>query len=191
MAISRLLHDAVIRALKEAHAAYLAQHMENYRKYMKVAECAIEAIRSLGVDEDNGREMELMCLEAEITLMHTLSGIHCPEDMISHYEMAALQMLLPPSQVISGDDPLLPHCKNALDFFGGPCEQVAGHLDRATALYSQLTDGGGGGVAEIYRAQLARQQGCDDKARQWARLALERMRGDKWIEPIAQDILRC
>lgn len=43
--MSKILCDAVILALKEAHAAYLRQNMEKYRNDMKVAEYALKAIR--------------------------------------------------------------------------------------------------------------------------------------------------
>jgi len=187
--MSRVLCDAAIQALKEAYAAYRIQSVEKYRASLKVAECAIEAIRSLGEEEGCGRTLELMGLQAEITLLRTFADIHRPGEVIPKYEAALMQMLLPPSRVIPTDAPMLPHCESTLDFFGGVSDRTAELLDRATDLYARLTGGGGGGVAEIYRAQIARQRGDDENARYWARLALERMRGDTWIEPIAQRLL--
>lgn len=186
--MSRVLHDAVILALKEAHEAYLNQAANEYRESMRVAECALEAIRLLGVEDSCGRQMELMGLQAELTLMHALASVHCPAEVIPQYELAALQMLLPPSRVIPKEAPWIPHCENTLDFFGGACEKIADQLERAARLYAQLTDGGGG-VAEIYRAQVAGHSGDRFAACHWAKLALERMCGDKWIEPIANAIL--
>lgn len=188
-AMSRILHDAVIQALKEAHAAYQARALEKYRDSMQVAQCGVKAIRSLGTEEVIGRQMELMGLEAEITLMHAMTCLHNPAEAIRWYEAAVCQMLLPPSRVIPKEAPMLPGCENPLDYFGGACEQTAEQLEQAARLYGGLTDGGGGGVAEIYRAQLAQTRGNLSEAGQWAQLALERMCGDKWIEPIAQRLL--
>lgn len=188
--MSRLLCDAVIRALREAHGAYLRQNAEEYRECLKVAQCGIEGIRMLGVEDDFGREMELMGLEAELTLLYGLAGIHVPSEMIMRYEAAVLKMLMPPSKVVPKDAPLIAHCENTLDFFGGVCDQTAKDLELAVNLYGRLTDGGGGGVAEIYRAQMAEQRGNCDEARRWAALALERMCGDKWIEPIAEKLIK-
>lgn len=187
--MSRVLCEAVIQALKEAHAAWLAQHMEKYKEDLRVAECAIEAIRSLGMGEACGREMELMGLQAEMTLISSLAEIHRPAEVIPHYESAVLFMLLPPSRVIPGDAPMIPCCKSALDFFGGPSDETADNVEKATQLYGRLTGGGGGGVSEIYRAQLAEHRGKQADAVYWAQLALERMCADKWIEPIAQRII--
>lgn len=187
--MSRILYDAVIRALKEAHEAYLNQDSEKYREGLKVAECGIEAIRLLGTEDDYGRKMELMGLQAELTLMQSLSDIHNPAESILRYEAAILQMLMLPSQVISKEAPMLPHCKSALDFFGGACEQTAKDLALATDLYGRLT-GGGGGVAEIYRAQLAEHLGQDAEAKRWAEIALQKMCGDTWIEAIANKMIK-
>ena len=187
--MSRVLCEAVIQALKEAHEAWLDQHMEKYRESLKVAECAIEAISSLGIGDAYGREMELMGLQAEMMLLRSLAGIHCPEKTIPRYESAALLMLMPPSRVIPGDAPLLPQCEGTLDFFGGPSDETADSLESAMRLYSRLTGGGGGGVSEIYRAQLADYKGNRAEAGHWAKQALERMCGDRWIEPIAKKIL--
>lgn len=183
--MSRLLHDAVIQALNEAHCAYLTGNIEKYRDSLKVAECGIDAIRSLGTEDSCGRQMEIMGLQAEISLMRTMACIHSPVEMIPHYETAMLQMLLPPSQVISKEAPMIAHCENTLDFFGGACEQTADWLEKATEMYGYLTGGGGGGVAEIYRAQIAKHNGNHIESEKWAQLAMERMCGDKWIEPIA------
>ena len=179
----------MIQALKEAHAAYLIQSAEKYRASMKVAECAVEAIRALGEEEGCGRTLELMGLQAELTLLNSLADIHSPAQVIPQYESAALQMLMPPSRVITKEAPMLPQCRCTLNFFGGACDRTARSLDRATKLYSRLTDGGGGGVAEIYRAQIEDHRGNRNEARHWAKLALERMCGDKWIEPIALALL--
>lgn len=187
--MSRVLCEAVIQALKEAHEAWLDQHMEKYRESLKVAECGIGAIRSLGLEDTSGREIELMGLQAEMTLVSALAEIHYPSEIIPHYESAALLMLLPESRVIPRDAPLLPYCKSALDFFGGPSDETADSLDKAAKLYGRLTGGGGGGVSEIYRAQLAEHRGNRTDAVYWAKQALERMCGDKWIEPIARRIL--
>lgn len=187
--MARVLCEAVLQALKEAHEAWLDQHMEKYRESLKVAECGIGAIRSLGMEDTCGREMELMGLQAEMTLISSLAGIHCPAEIIPHYEAAILLMLMPPSRVIPGDAPLLPHCESALDFFGGPSDETADSIERAAQLYGRLTGGGGRGVSEIYRAQLAEYRGNHADAEHWAKLALERMCGDKWIEPIARRIL--
>lgn len=187
--MSRVLCEAVIQALKEAHEAWLDQHIEKYKEDLRVAECAIGAIRSLGMGDACGREMELMGLQAEWTLVSSLAEIHCPAEIIPYYESAVLLMLMPPSRVISGDAPLIPHCKSALDFFGGPSDETADSLEKAAQLYSRLTGGGGGGVSEIYRAQLAEHRGSRADAAHWAKQALERMCGDKWIEPIARRIL--
>ena len=187
--MSRVLHDAVIQALKEAHNAYLAFNTDKYRDSLKVAECGIEAIRLLGTEDSCGRQMEIMGLQAEISLIRTMAGIHCPAEMIPHYETAMLQMLLPPSRVIPKEAPMIAHCENTLDFFGGACEQTADWLEKATELYGRLTGGGGGGVAEIYRAQIAEYHKNHKEAGKWAQLALERMCGDKWIEPIATALI--
>lgn len=186
--MSRVLYKAVLQALKEAHAAYLAHCRKQFCDNIKVAECAIAAIESLGVD--CGREMELMGLKAEMELVQALPMMHRPAEIIAHYEAAKLQMLLPPSMVVSRDAPMLPHCEDAIDFFGGADDQTADDLSRAAALYAQLTDGGGGGVAEIYRAQMARQRGAPEEAHHWANRALERMGGDRWIEPIARRLIQ-
>ena len=187
--MSRILHDAVIQALKEAHAAYLAHNSDKFRENMHVAECGVEAIRLLGMEDISGRQMELMGLEAEITLLQTLPCIHCPAEIIHMYEKAELQMLMPPSRVIPKDAPMLPNCEDPLDFFGGASERTAEQLEQAARLYGQLTNGGGGGVSEIYRAQLAEHHGESAEANQWARIALEKMCGDKWIEPIANRVI--
>lgn len=187
--MSRILHDAVIQALKVAHAAFLERNLEKFREHMHVAECGVEAIRSLGLDDVCGRQMELMSLEAEITLLNTLPFIHSPADAIQMYEKAVLQMPLPPSRVIARDAPMLPNCGNPLDFFGEASDRMAELLEYAAGLYGQLTDGGGGGVSEIYRAQMAHHFGKHAEASHWAELALVRMCGDKWIEPIAQRLI--
>ena len=187
--MSKVLCDAVILALKEAHKAYLRQNMEKYRADMKVAEYALNAIRALGEDDGCGRTLELMGLQAEIALLNSLAGVHCPAELIPQYEAAVLQMLLPPSRVVTKDAPMLPRCECTLDFFGGACDRTAECLDRATKLYARLTDGGGGGVSEIYRAQIAQYRGNPEEAAQWAKLAIERMCADRWIEPIALKLI--
>lgn len=187
--MSKVLCSAVLQALKDAHSAYRKHRFDRYQEHMKVADCALEAIRSLGQGGERAREMEVMALSAEVTLMHALADIHYPDQLRRSFEVAELQMLLPPSRVITREDPMLPNCTDALEFFGGPSEETAQALCRATDLYGRLTDGGGGGVAEIYRAQLAHAQGQTEEATRWARLARERMCGDRWIEPIVKSML--
>jgi len=187
--LSTILYNAVIQALKEAHEAYLAKRIHKYQESMRVAESGIAAIESLGTEDDCGREMELMGLRAEATLMHTLPWVHQPSELIPQYEIASVEMLMPPSRVISSQAPMIPHCEDVLDFFGGASDHILQELEKATALYSRLTDGGGGGVAEIYRAEMEKQRGASDEAAHWAKLALERMAGDKWIEPIAMALI--
>ena len=187
--MSKILCTAVRESLKAAHEAYLIHKRIEYEASLQNAEHALSAIEALGSEGDCGRIMELMALRAELLLVKTLPCLNRPSELILLYEMAMLQMLLPPSKVVPREAPMLPPCQSTLEFFGGESERTAAELEHATALYARMTDGGGGGVAEIYRAELANQRGSPQEAREWARRALERMVGDRWIEPIALRLL--
>lgn len=70
--MSKILYDAAILALKEAHTAFMRGNPGEYNEKMRVAKSAISAIRALGITGENGREMELLELGAEKTLVSTL-----------------------------------------------------------------------------------------------------------------------
>lgn len=187
--MSKVLGVAVKNSLKAAHAAYLVSQHEAYCGHIIAAENAVAAIKALGAENDYCRTIELMALEAELLLIRSLSKLSKPRELIPKFEMAMLQMLIPPSQIVDKSAPMLPGCTNALEYFGGASEQTARDIERAVSLYAHMTDGGGGGIPEIYRAQMESQKGCTEKAAYWARRALDKMCGDKWIEPIASGIL--
>ena len=187
--MARVLCDAVIKALKQAHAAYLSNEHNRFEESIKIAESALIAIQSLGSETDCSREMLMMGLKAESLLIGSLQKLNRPQEAVKLYAMADKRMLLPPSRVIDGDAPMIPHCDDALEFFGRADDETAEVISRLTALYARMTGGGGGGVAEIYRAQLANRNGSSEETINWARLALQRMRGDVWIAPIARRLI--
>ncbi|HKM29117.1 MAG TPA: hypothetical protein VJY37_05480, partial [Anaerovoracaceae bacterium] len=57
-------------------------------------------------------------------------------------------------------------------------------LDKAARVYAGLTGGGGGGVANLYRAEIAARRGDWAMAERLACKAQEEMTGDRWMEPI-------
>ena len=187
--MARTLCGAALKALKKAHAAYLRSEYTGYFENIKLAKSAVSAIQALGAETDCSRGILLASLKAELMLIDMLQKLNKPREAMELCQAAETHMLLLPSQVISGEAPMIPDCNDILEFFGCTDAEMAEVIDRLTALYSRLTDGGGGGVAEIYKAQLASRKGSPEESVSWARLALQRMRGDVWIAPIARRLI--
>lgn len=157
--VSEILHDAAIKAMKEAHASFMRGDRRDYREKMKVADGAINAIRSLGVEHNKGREIELLALEGEKTLLSSLPQLKYPGRLLRIYGIAEIQLQVytPPSQVITKDMPYLPPYDDLFDFYGVPLEKAdrfAEQLTSAIRMYGKLTGGGGAGVDLLYRAGI-------------------------------------
>lgn len=106
------------------------------------------------------------------------------------YELAAVQMLIPPSRVISRDAPYLPPCEDIFAFYHVPLEKAEAldrNLTKAVALYSKLTGGGGAGTDLLFRAGLKLRQGYSDEAACLVKQALSV--GSDWLKRPAKYLL--
>lgn len=189
--MSKILHDAAIEALRAAHDSFMRGDTGEYKEKMQAAEDAIGAIRALGVNGENGREMELLALGAEKTLAATLPLLKYPGRLLRLYELAAVQMLIPPSRVISRNAPYLPPCDDVFAFYRVGLEQaevLAGELTQAIALYGRLTGGGGAGTDLLFRAGLLLRRGQPKQAADLAQQAISI--GREWLKRPARNLLR-
>lgn len=181
--MSKLLHDTAIRAMQEAHAAFMEGDRKGYREKMEEAERAIGAIRALGITGDNGREMELLELGGEKTLTSTLPLLRYPGRLLEMYSLAAVQMVIPPSRVFLREAPYLPPCDDVFAFYQVPldkAEQLGRELTQAVALYGTLTNGGGAGTDLLFRAGLRLRQSRPKEALSLAREAMAI--GGQWLQ---------
>ncbi|MCD8119181.1 MAG: hypothetical protein LUE29_06850 [Lachnospiraceae bacterium] len=187
--MSEQLKRSTMTALKEAYAGYLNRDWEIYTNSLHVARTEIDEIRSLGRDPDRmGREIEVLYLTGEELLVTAFTFLGKPWEMRMYYELAAYYMTVFSSNILTKESRFLPEGICLTEEFPLPDtdpEEAMKEFSEAMKAYGNITDGGGKGVDELYRAAIYWQLGEAEKAFYHTKLA--RTEGGEWIQACADE----
>lgn len=185
------LKEMAVKALKKAHAAFMAGDPAGYAHRMREAETAIRGIEALGISADNPRYIWVERLTCDWKLVDSLQVLQKPRQLLEIYR-ECFYYLCPESWVLDREMPYLPqNCTDVLAFYGAPEgqeDQMAKDLEEAIDLYGHLTGGGGAGVDLLYQAEVALRRQQRHQARRMAENA--QATGGAWVKAYAERILQ-